>query len=183
MNIIMILSSIKYDSVKIVELIIRIGVNLKKDDYSAFRFAMMNNTLRTAQIVKLLIENGSDIHIKEDWYLNIAASNGNFELFQVLIDNGAHIYLNNTEILIASAKGDSIAIIKLAISYYCRINCVELLRLPIKEMLVGATKYGKDVAVKYLLSLNIHHKCDLDKCINLVTKDNKILKDILLAKK
>ena len=66
------------------------------DMFNSLQWAASNGH---TDIVKLLIDNGVDIHFFNDYALRWAASNGHYDVVKLLIENGAKIHANNNEAL------------------------------------------------------------------------------------
>ena len=46
-------------------------------------------------VVKLLLDNGADVHANKDQALRWAANNGHYNIVKLLLDNGANVYAIN----------------------------------------------------------------------------------------
>jgi ankyrin repeat protein len=68
--------------------------------------------------VKLLVEQGSDIHAYDDYVLRWSARNGHLEIVKHLVENGASIHAQDDFALIWSAANGHLEVVK-----YLVIDC------------------------------------------------------------
>lgn len=103
--------------IEIVEILIINGANIHSEDDQALKWAANNNRL---DVVKLLINYGSNIN--DGSFLIVPSMKGYFEIVKILIENGANIHYNNdTALKIASLYGH-LKIVKLLIENGAKIN-------------------------------------------------------------
>ena len=67
------------------------------------------------EIVKLLIQNGADIHAENDYALRWASQEGHIEVVTFLIQNGADIHAENEYALRWSSENGHLEIVKILI--------------------------------------------------------------------
>jgi ankyrin repeat protein len=76
-----------------------------------------DNTLKTAawnwhlDIVKLLVEQGTDIHAQDDYALKWSASNGHLNVVKYLVEQGSNIYIKNYYPFSASISNGHLSIV------------------------------------------------------------------------
>lgn len=75
----------------------------------ALIYASQNGHL---EIIKHLVENGSDIHVQEDKAVRMASSNGHLEVVKYLIEKGADIHARNNDALKWAAIKNHFKIVK-----------------------------------------------------------------------
>lgn len=164
---------------KIVEILIKNGVDIHKDDDESLIFSCKHGNIRLA---KLLIENGANVNAKNGEPLFHSCKNGNIEIVKLLIENGANIHDNNEQSLKISCEYNHIELVKLLIEnganiHYnneqslkisCINNHIEIIKLLIKNkadihannnvVLRFSCKYGNIELVKFLIKngANIH---------------------------
>jgi ankyrin repeat protein len=78
----------------------------------------LNNKLLNAVVngdlinIKVLIEQGADIHAWNDHFLSVSVQSGNLEVVKLLVENGVSIYSNDAIALRLSAANDYLDIVK-----------------------------------------------------------------------
>jgi ankyrin repeat protein len=107
-------------------------------------------------IVKLLIENGADIHAIDDYALIYASENGHTDIVNLLIENGADIHAKDDYALIWASKKGYIEIVKLLIENGANIHAKD------DYALRWASENGHTDIVKLLIKsgADIHAKDD-----------------------
>jgi len=64
------------------------------------------------EVVKFLVENGANIHAKNDHALKLAAANGHFEIVKYLIVKGANFHALNDQALRYAQKNKQYKIVR-----------------------------------------------------------------------
>ena len=67
---------------------------------------------KNVEIMKYLIENGADVHARDDYAIRYSAKNGHIEVVKYLIDNGADIHACNDFALRYSAANGHLEVVK-----------------------------------------------------------------------
>ena len=71
---------------------------------------MLNETLSTAsekgncEYVKLLLNDGADVHAGNDYAIRLSAKNGYYQVVKLLLENGANVHAQHDYALGLSAK-------------------------------------------------------------------------------
>ena len=122
--------------------------SLLKEDFSihaneeALRNSAYNGHL---EVVKYLIENGVDIHARNDYALRLASYNGHIEMVKYLVEKGADIHASNDEALRWSTLQVHLEIVKYLIKKGANIHARN------DEILKTAIKNGDLKTIKYFL--------------------------------
>jgi len=69
-------------------------------------------------MAKLLLDNGADVHARDDDALRYASLNGHTDIVKLLIDNGADIHACNDDALILASYYGHTEVVKLLMPYY-----------------------------------------------------------------
>jgi ankyrin repeat protein len=122
------------------------------------------------EVVKYLVEQGADIHSEDEHALRYSARNGNLNVVKYLIESGANIYVKNEEILKIGVGRSHLEIIKFVI-----IDCNML----VKE---DTFKYLQDNAYQEVINIikarDFHNQLDNNLNSNIADSKNKKKKKI-----
>ena len=115
-----------------------------QDKNEALTFASQEGHI---DIVKYLVENGADIHARNDWALIMASENGHLDIVKYLVNEGADIHVRKDWALrIASEKGH-LDIVKYLVNEGADIHARDDWALRV------ASRKGHVEVVKFLKSL------------------------------
>lgn len=64
------------------------------------------------EVFKDLVTRGADIHAQDDYALRLAAKNGYMDIVKLVVDNGGKIHIKNNEPLRLATQGNFIDIVK-----------------------------------------------------------------------
>ena len=95
------------------------------------------------ELVKFLVHNGANIHIDNDWALQLAVCNGHLEIIKYLINKGANIHAGNDYAFRCAAENGNLDIVKYLVGYDVDIHTVS----------DWAFQFGTPVVKKYLETL------------------------------
>jgi len=99
------------------------------------------------EVVKYLVENGADIHTHNDSALLLAAGNGHLEVVKYLVENGANIHADNDYVLCWAAESGHLEVVKYLVENSADIHTRN------DCALLLAAKNGHLEVVKYLKSI------------------------------
>ena len=150
-------NSVFYDAcldgdLEIVKFFIKNGVStdVKSD---ALISSCTQNDNRIIEIIKILIENGADIHAEEDQSFINACEYCNIEIIKLLIQYGANIHAQNDKALINACYYDDIETVKLLIENGANIHAQE------DQAFINACYNNENIEIVKLLiekGANIH---------------------------
>lgn len=73
-------------------------------------------------IIRELLNRGADIHAQSDWPLIVAVANGRLNVVRYLLDNGADVHAQDDYPLIVASIGDNLSIIQELLIHGGNIN-------------------------------------------------------------
>jgi ankyrin repeat protein len=127
--------------------------------------------LRTAaergylNIVKFLIENGADVHIGNDHPLKMAVSHNNIEMIKYLISVGSDVNSKNNYMIKWAATNGNLEILKIAIENNANVNSIDEQN---KEIRIRKYRYIN--CLKFLLHNG--YRLNLSEALYYVNKTN-----------
>ncbi|AYV85060.1 MAG: putative ankyrin repeat protein [Satyrvirus sp.] len=89
--------AILYKSVQIVEYLVKSGADVTSNNNLAIKLASRVNY--NDYIIQILIDNGSNVHVQDDFPVRMAAYAADFDNIKVLVKNGADIHSKNDFVL------------------------------------------------------------------------------------
>jgi hypothetical protein len=120
------------------------------------------------EVVQLLIANGADIHASDDLALRVAAQYGHIEVVQLLIANGADIHARNDEALRVAAVNGHIEIMQLLIANGANVHAQN------DEALRWAAEQGHLEVVQLLLNKGANVHADNDEALKNATRNGHL---------
>ena len=91
---------------------IRIGTIRNDSSNEEFRY----------NVVKYLIDNGTDIHFDDEYALRTSARNGYSKIIKLLIENGANINVGDDAVLMTAVNNSNIELVKILIDMGANIH-------------------------------------------------------------
>ena len=108
---------------------------------------IISATYGLLKIVKYLVDNGADIHAKDDLVLQVAIENGHLEIVQYLVSKGVNIHVYYDLALQWAARNGHLDIVKYLVDQGANIHAID------DWALREAEENGHDEVVAYLKSL------------------------------
>jgi ankyrin repeat protein len=114
-----------YSTMKILDEKIKLSKNIK--NYVKYSNDINNDFIKSVKIgyiknIYILLKNGANIHVNNDYALRFSSENGNFEVVKFLIGNGANIHADNDYALKISSHNGHFDVVKFLIKNGANIH-------------------------------------------------------------
>lgn len=131
---------------KNVKLFIKRGANIHAEDFLKRTALMIACECGHFEVVKYLVEVGSDIHLYKDWCVQCSAMRGYLNIVEYLIEKGAGYRNRDDIVLLNAAQNGQLEVVQFLFKLGCPIEKIKNVENEVIRKWLKAKELAQDLA-------------------------------------